>query len=52
MLRFIRVNNTWVDTLEAQKRGLTYLVIDGNVITIDNYNNEEYIGKLQGERDI
>ncbi len=52
MLRYIRVNDNWVDTLEAQTRGVTYMVIDGDVITIDIYGNEFYIGRLQGERDI
>lgn len=51
MLRFIKVNNQWVDTLEAQKAGLTYMVIDGMVITMDNYGVETYLGHLQGERD-
>ncbi len=52
MLRCIRVNDQWIDTLEAQKQGVTYLVIDGSVITIDKYNNETHVGKLQGERDV
>ena len=51
MLRYIRVNNNWVDTLEAQKQGITYMVIDGSVITMDSQGNETYLGHLQGERD-
>lgn len=52
MLRYIRVNNEWIDTLEFQKQGITYMVIDGSVIKMDNQGNEEYVGRLQGERDI
>ena len=52
MLRYIRANGQWIDTLEAQKQGVTYMVIDGNVITMDKQGNETYIGKLQGERDL
>ena len=52
MLRYIRVNNEWVDTLEAQKQGQTYMVIDGEVLVVDKYNQETYVGKLQGEKDL
>lgn len=52
MLRYIKVNNQWIDTLEAQKAGITYMVIDGNVTTMDNYGVETYLGRLQGERDL
>ena len=52
MLRYIKVNDQWIDTREALRtESLVYMVIDGNVICIDKYNNEAYIGKLQGERD-
>lgn len=53
MLRYIKVNDQWIDTLEALKtERLVYMVIDSNVITIDDKNNEVYIGRLQGERDL
>lgn len=52
MLRYIRVNGQWIDTLQAQKQGVTYMVIDGNVITMDSKGNETYIGWLQEERDL
>ena len=52
MLRYVKVNNDWVDTLKAQQEGKTYMVIDGFVIVIDKYGNEIYLGNLQGERDI
>lgn len=53
MLRYIKVNNQWIDTLEALKtERLVYMVIDGSVITIADDGTESYIGKLQGERDL
>lgn len=51
MLRYIKVNGQWIDTLEALKTGITYLVIDGDVIIIYT-DRDEYVGKLQGERDL
>lgn len=50
MLRHIKVNNTWIDTLEALKQGKTYAVIDNNVIVIHT-DHDEYIGRLQEEKD-
>lgn len=53
MLRYIKVNNQWIDTLEALKtERLVYMVIDSNVITIADDGTELYVGKLQGERDL
>lgn len=53
MLRYIKVNNQWIDTLEALKtERLVYMVIDGSVITIADDGTELYVGKLQGERDL
>ena len=52
MLRYIRCNNKWIDTLAEQRdAGITYIVIDGMVIAIDAVGNEDYIGKLEGESD-
>ena len=52
MLRYIRCNNKWIDTLAEQKdSGIIYIVVNGMVITIDSVGNEDYIGKLQGESD-
>lgn len=50
MLRYIKVNDKWIDTLEALKSGKTYAVIDGNVIVIHT-DRDEYVGRLQEERD-
>lgn len=50
MLRHIKVNDKWIDTLEALKNGDAYTVIDGNVIVIHT-DHDEYVGKLQEERD-
>lgn len=50
MLRYIKVNGQWIDTLEALKTGKAYTVIDGNVIVIHT-DHDEYVGKLQEERD-
>ena len=52
MLRHIRVNNQWIDTLkELKENHKTYIVIDGSVICIHSDNTESYIGTLQEERD-
>ena len=50
MLRYIKTNDTWIDTLEALKQGVTYMVIDGNVIAVHT-DHDTYIGKLQEEKD-
>ena len=51
MLRYIKVNNKWIDTLKAQKEGLTYLYIEGAIIVVDEDGIETEIGQLQGESD-
>ena len=52
MLRYIRCNNKWIDTLTEQRdSGITYIVIDGMVIAIDAVGNETALGVLQGEKD-
>lgn len=50
MLRYIKTNGQWIDTLEALKQGKAYSVIDGNVIVIHT-DRDEYVGKLEEERD-
>ncbi len=51
MLRYIKVNDIWVDTLAAQRDlHLVYMIIEGKVITIDDDCNETYIGEIQDER--
>lgn len=50
--RYIKVNNNWIDTLAEQRDNhMTYLVIDGMVITIDAAGNEKEIGRFQEEKD-
>lgn len=49
MLRYIKVNNKWIDTLVEQRDNhITYLVIEGKVINVDT---DEILGKLQEEKD-
>lgn len=48
MLRYIKVNNKWIDTLvELRDNHICYMVIDGIVLT----DTDEYIGVLQEEKD-
>lgn len=50
MLRYIRCNNKWIDTLAEQRdAGITYIVIDCMIIAIDAVGNEDCIGKLEEE---
>ena len=52
MLRYIRCNNKWIDTLaELRDNHDTYIIIDGLVIRIDISGIETVLGKLEGESD-
>lgn len=52
MLRFIKVNGNWIDTLvEQREKHHTYIVIDEYVLLIDEEGNEDLIGQLEDESD-
>lgn len=52
MLRYVKVNNTWIDTLAEQRDNhITYMIIDSLVISIDALGNETVVGKPQEESD-
>jgi hypothetical protein len=50
MKRYIKTNNKWIDTLQMQKEGYYYYVIDGLVWCLEE-NKEYLIAKLQKETD-
>ena len=53
MLRYIKTNDIWIDTLSAQRDfGITYIVIDGKVISISKDNEETVVGEFQDEKEI
>lgn len=49
MLRYIKIRNKYIDTLEALKNGICYLVIGKHVY--DVYTDIK-IGRIQGEKDV
>lgn len=49
MKRYIKVNDQWIDTLEQQKAGYYYIVVDNVVYYIST--TDVKIGDLQGETD-
>ena len=51
MKRYIKVNGQWIDTMEEQKQGNTYLIIDNMVTRIDRAGNETIIGAFISESD-
>jgi len=52
MLRYIKVNDSWIDTLREQlEKDISYIVIDNYVYMIDKDGNEDCIGEFQGEED-
>ena len=52
MLRYIKVNDAWLDTLrELRDNHIVYLVIDGYVTAIYEDGTEDVIGVYQGESD-
>ncbi len=53
MLRYLKVNNEWIDTLEQCKIGCYYFVIDGKVSYLSDETMTEYeIGALEDEKDV
>lgn len=52
MLRYIKVNGNWIDTLlEQLEKHHMYIIIDEYVSVIDEEGNEDLIGKLEEESD-
>ena len=52
MMRYIKVNNKWIDTLEAMKKDdYCYIVVDGIVYNIPNSVEYVEVGELQDETD-
>lgn len=53
MLRYIKVNNQWIDTLmDLANWGRAYYIIDGIVYYYWDEDGKEYkVGELQEERD-
>lgn len=52
MLRYIKVNDMWIDTLREQlEKHTTYIIIDSYVYMIDEEGNEDCIGEIQEESD-
>lgn len=53
MLRYIKVNNEWIDTLMNQKEwGRYYFIIDGIVwYYSDEFGVEYKVGRVQAESD-
>lgn len=49
MKRYIKVNNQWIDTLEALKNSVCYIIINKKVI--DAYTDTQ-IGTLEDESDV
>ena len=49
MKRYIKVNGQWIDTLQALKDGICYLIINNKVI--DAYTDTQ-IGTLEDESDV
>ena len=53
MLRYLKVNNEWIDTLEQCKIGYYYFVIDGKISYLsDETMTEHEIGTLEDEKDV
>ena len=52
MKRYIKVNGQWIDTLEQQKAGYYYFIIDGQVSYYSDETGTEYkTGTLEDEKD-
>ena len=51
MKRYIKVNNKWIDTLEAIKSGICYYQIDNKIYRLINSEEDEETGVLQEESD-
>lgn len=52
MLRYIKADGTWIDTLmELKLHKKVYMVIDNRVICINLDGSEVDLGKLQEEKD-
>lgn len=52
MKRYIKVNNKWIDTLEAVKKGIYYYPVEDKVYYFIRDNSDEMeLGKLQEEAD-
>ena len=49
MKRYLKVKSQWIDTLEALKNNICYIVING--IVYDAYTDIE-IGTLEDEKDV
>lgn len=49
MKRYLKVKGQWIDTLEALKNGICYIVINNKVM--DAYTDYE-IGTLEDETDV
>lgn len=52
MLRYIKVNDNWIDTLKEQlENNKTYMLIDKYVYVIYEDGTEDCEGELEDERD-
>lgn len=52
MLRYIKVKDKWIDTLQAMKSGLIYMDLDNCVYCLDsNTGKETNEGEKQDERE-
>lgn len=52
MLRYIKVNGDWVDTLREQvENHKTYIIIDEYVYVIYDDGTEDCVGRFEGETD-
>ena len=53
MLRYIKVNGEWIDTLIEQKEyGRYYMIVDSTVwYYSDEYGVDYQVGKLEDEKD-
>ncbi len=49
MKRYIKIKGKWIDTLEALKSGICYIIINNKVM--DAYTDVIY-GKLEDEKDV
>lgn len=53
MKRYIKVKGQWIDTLEQQKAGYYYFVVDDKVSYLSDETMTEYeIGTLEDESDV
>ena len=50
-MRYIKVDEQWIDTLKSKEYGIEFVIIDNTVIKVESNGDEHYIGYLQEEKE-